>query len=170
MLTSDLHRLAFGRLGSDKGEVPGSIPGAPIRFKSKAEHVLVYLSAVGSAARNPSTKCVVYTLLKGIAAVSRPSRVPSYHLHKPSGQAIIVIRGKTIYLGRHGSLESKAEYNRALAEWLAQGAGGPLSGAGASSGSEPGADLTVSELISEYWAFAKDSSTTASPVPRSDSL
>jgi integrase len=88
--------------------------------------------------------------------VSRPSRIPSYRLHKPSGQAIVVIRGKTIYLGRHGSLESKAEYNRVLAEWLAQGAGGPPPGARASSESKPGADLTVSELILEFWAFAKD--------------
>jgi hypothetical protein len=88
--------------------------------------------------------------------VSRPSRIPSYRLHKSSGQAIIVIRGKTIYLGRHGSLESKAEYKRILAEWLAQGASSPPSGAGSSPGSKPGADLTVSELILEYWAFAKD--------------
>jgi integrase len=88
--------------------------------------------------------------------VSRPSRIPSYRLHKPSGQAIIVIRGKTIYLGHHGSLESKAEYNRVLAEWLAQGTSGPPSRGGASSGSEPGADLTVSELILEYWIFVQD--------------
>lgn len=30
-------------------------------------------------------------------------RVPKYRHHKPSGQALVSIRGKRIYLGKHGS-------------------------------------------------------------------
>ena len=33
----------------------------------------------------------------------RNSRIPSYHLHKPSGQAEVTINGKDIYLGRFNS-------------------------------------------------------------------
>jgi hypothetical protein len=48
--------------------------------------------------------------------VSRPTRVPSYRLHKPTNQAIVVIRGRMFYLGRYGSTESRAEYTRIIAE------------------------------------------------------
>lgn len=45
-------------------------------------------------------------------------RIPSYRLHKASGQAIVSIAGKDIYLGRHGSDESKAKYQELLADRL----------------------------------------------------
>lgn len=54
--------------------------------------------------------------------MTRTPKVPSYRLHKPTNQAIVVIRGKMFYLGRYGSIDSHAEYNRLIAEWLAQGA------------------------------------------------
>ncbi|MCR9292300.1 MAG: site-specific integrase [bacterium] len=44
-------------------------------------------------------------------------RVPSYRLHKPSGQAVVTINSKDHYLGRHGSKESKAAYKRLIHEW-----------------------------------------------------
>lgn len=34
----------------------------------------------------------------------RNFRIPSYRLHKPSGQAVVTINGKDIYLGRFDSL------------------------------------------------------------------
>lgn len=37
-------------------------------------------------------------------------RVPSYRLHKPSGQAVVTVKGKDHYLGLYNSLESRAKY------------------------------------------------------------
>jgi hypothetical protein len=45
--------------------------------------------------------------------------IPSYRLHKPTGQAICVLRGKTFYLGKYKSKESRAKYNELIAEYLA---------------------------------------------------
>ena len=46
------------------------------------------------------------------------NQVPTYRLHKQSGQAIVTITvdgvRRDITLGRHGSEESKAEYERIL--------------------------------------------------------
>jgi integrase len=43
--------------------------------------------------------------------------IPSYLLHRPSGQARVIINGQTIYLGKYGSKESKEKYHRLLAEF-----------------------------------------------------
>jgi hypothetical protein len=43
-------------------------------------------------------------------------RVPSYRLHKPSGQARVIIKGKHHYLGPHGSKEICAKYSQLIAE------------------------------------------------------
>ncbi len=48
--------------------------------------------------------------------------VPSYRLHKQSGQAVVTVRTGTgqrrdILLGPYGSEESKAEYARIVAEF-----------------------------------------------------
>lgn len=50
----------------------------------------------------------------------RKSAVPSYRLHKPSGQAVVTIRTpdggeRDVYLGKHNSPESRAEYARVVA-------------------------------------------------------
>ena len=37
-------------------------------------------------------------------------RIPKYRLHKTSGQALVQIRGKRIYLGKHGTPESRERY------------------------------------------------------------
>jgi hypothetical protein len=49
------------------------------------------------------------------------NHVPSYRLHKQSGQAIVTLNGADILLGRHNTAASKAEYNRRIGEWLAAG-------------------------------------------------
>lgn len=48
-------------------------------------------------------------------------RIPKYRLHKPSGRAVVTLNGRDIYLGAHGSAESKAAYNRLVAEWQLAG-------------------------------------------------
>jgi integrase len=80
--------------------------------------------------------------------VSRPTRIPSYRLHKPTNQAIVVIRGKMLYLGRYGSVESRAEYSRVIAEWLVRGHSAPTP---SQQTTTAGSDLRVSELILAYW-------------------
>ncbi len=76
-------------------------------------------------------------------------KLPSYRRHKPSGQAVVTLGGKDIYLGTHGTKVSHAEYDRVVAEWLANGRS-PTTTA------PDGVDrLTVSEMILRYWVFAK---------------
>jgi integrase len=52
-----------------------------------------------------------------------------------------------IYLGRYGSVESRAEYNRVIAEWLAQGP--------SALAPQAECDLRISELILAYWGYAQ---------------
>src|SRR3954453_21881814 len=51
----------------------------------------------------------------------RPDRLPTYRLHKPTGQAVVTLGGKDFYLGKHGTPASRAEYDRLVAEWLSNG-------------------------------------------------
>ncbi len=81
----------------------------------------------------------------------RPSHVPAYRLHKPSGQARVIIDGQHIYLGRYGSPESREKYARILAESATRQ---PTAMEPPSSGSLFPC-LSVSELILAYWRFAE---------------
>jgi integrase len=78
----------------------------------------------------------------------RTLRTPSYRLHKPTGQAVVTLDGRDVYLGRHGSPESRVEYDRLLAEWLVNGRRLPPPA------SPEGSDLTVNELLLAYRSFA----------------
>jgi integrase len=72
------------------------------------------------------------------------NKLPSYRLHKPSGRAVVTIAGKTIYLGKFGTPESREEYDRVLAEWLTRTRCRTLPiGLGNS--------LTLTELMVVYW-------------------
>jgi len=51
----------------------------------------------------------------------RKPGIPKYCLHKASGRAVVRIDGFDHYLGVYGSEESKANYDRLIAEWLARG-------------------------------------------------
>ena len=42
--------------------------------------------------------------------MSRSNHIPNYSLHKPSGQARVIISGKHHYLGKFGSPESRNKY------------------------------------------------------------
>jgi hypothetical protein len=46
---------------------------------------------------------------------------PSYRKHRASGQAIVTIDAKDIYLGPHCNKASRNEYDRIIGEWLANG-------------------------------------------------
>jgi hypothetical protein len=75
----------------------------------------------------------------------KENQVPSYRLHKQSGQAIVTFDGKDRLLGTHNSAASKRAYHRLTAEWIAN-RGVPR---------EAGPDLTVNELVLAFWKHAK---------------
>ena len=49
------------------------------------------------------------------------TNIPNYRLHKASGQAFVELGGRRFYLGKHGSKASREEYERRIAEYLANG-------------------------------------------------
>ncbi len=83
---------------------------------------------------------------------------PSYRLHKASGQAIVTLRGKDFYLGKHGTAASRAAYGRLLAEYSAGAIPAQIAQPAKAAASRPGGEsaaFTVSELLAEFWRHAK---------------
>jgi integrase len=78
-------------------------------------------------------------------------RIPSYRLHKPSGQARTIIDGRHFYLGKYQSPESIEKYDRLVAEWLASHRTREPLGETTKTVSMP----TVNELILAFWHHAK---------------
>ncbi len=78
-------------------------------------------------------------------------RIPVYRHHKPSGLASVRLDGRDIYLGRHGTPESRSEYQRVIAEWLSSRAAEP----GGAKSKTAAAERVVDELIAAYLDFAK---------------
>ena len=72
--------------------------------------------------------------------------LPSYRLHKGSGQARVTLDGKTFYLGKFDMPSSHEKYNRIVGEWLANGRRLPV---------EDSAPQTVSMLCLAYLLHAK---------------
>lgn len=66
--------------------------------------------------------------------------VPSFKLHKATGQAYAVFESKRRYFGRHELPESKARYDQAVAEWLANGRCARVDAH----------DLTIVELVNAF--------------------
>ena len=79
-------------------------------------------------------------------ADGRSPRTPKYRLHKPRNRAVVTIDGRDYYLGPYNSLESKAEYDRLIALWLANGRRMPAD--------DPD-DLTIDQVIAAFWRHAK---------------
>ena len=50
---------------------------------------------------------------------AKGERLPSYRLHKPSGQGVVTLAGKDHYCGKHNTAASKKRYRELVAEWLA---------------------------------------------------
>ena len=81
----------------------------------------------------------------------KSGHVPSYRLHKPSGQARVIVNGQHIYLGRYGSSESREKYARIIAEsTVAQ-----ENGIDATRPQDALHQFSVEELILSYWHFAE---------------
>lgn len=73
-------------------------------------------------------------------------RIPSYRLHKASGQAVVTLNGVDHYLGKHGTLESKAEYDRLIAIWT---------GGGRQPLKPKGTDVSINEIILGFYRWAE---------------
>lgn len=73
---------------------------------------------------------------------------PSYRLHRPSGQARVILDGKHVYLGKYGTEESHQNYHRLIAEWLATRQRGPVVATVAPV-------ISVNELVLAFWHHAK---------------
>lgn len=77
---------------------------------------------------------------------SAAPRTPSYRLHRPSGCGVVTLSGEDHSLGKHGTPESRAKYDRLVSEWLANGRR-PLK-------RKPAA-LTVDEVLLRFASHAK---------------
>ena len=75
------------------------------------------------------------------------SRTPAYRYHKARDCAVVTVRGKDHYLGTYDSPVSREKYHRLVAELLARLPDPPPHSADA--------PQTVTELIAQYWRFAK---------------
>jgi hypothetical protein len=90
--------------------------------------------------------------------MSRPkNHIPSYLLHKKSGQARVRLKNGTrcrdVYLGEYGSPESLEKYHRVLAEYLGDNGHEQLEPESVWPTSPD--DWTVAELAVKYDDFAR---------------
>jgi len=83
----------------------------------------------------------------------RSNPVPSYRLHKSSGQARVLIGGQHIYLGVYGSEVSRQRYARLLAKQTATSNSSPSSPQSVVATLDR--ELTVAALVLRYWEFAE---------------
>lgn len=73
--------------------------------------------------------------------------LPKYRCHKASGQAIVTLAGNHHYLGPYGTKASRLEYDRLIAEWVADGR--------PAAGERRQADLTLTELLAAFLKHAQ---------------
>src|SRR5690349_21437477 len=92
---------------------------------------------------------------------ARPRRIPSYRLHKPTGQGVVRLDGHDVYLGKHGTEASREKYHRVIAEWLTTGRHPAPSPAQPAAGVE----LTVSQMILAFWGHAEQHYRSPQGVP-----
>lgn len=78
-----------------------------------------------------------------MSRTKKEPQTPKYRLHRASGQAVVTLDARDFYLGEYRSAESRAAYDRLIAEWLTNGRRCPA---------DPNRDdrLTVVGLITAY--------------------
>jgi integrase len=77
----------------------------------------------------------------------RQANLPTYRLHKASGQAVVTLDGRDCYLGTHGTPESRAKYQRLIRDYVTAGFRLPCEGE-----RKP---LTIAHLCDGYLSFAE---------------
>jgi len=83
-----------------------------------------------------------------------PIRTPKLRQHKGSGQALVCLDGKRIYLGRWGTPQAEQEYRRMVAEWLSRGAAEPPKRGPAVEPAKP-VSIPIAELCVAYLRHAE---------------
>jgi hypothetical protein len=83
--------------------------------------------------------------------------------HKPTGPAVVTISGRDIYLGKFETDESRAEYDRVVAEWFSTGRRPVVVDTASVT------DFTINEVLSAYLQHAdtyyvKNGQPTTEPV------
>lgn len=79
-------------------------------------------------------------------------RIPSYRLHKQSGQSIVTFNGKDHLLGPHDSTASREMYDRLIAEWIV--AGRQAVSEKRNAPDRPTDTFTVAQLVAAFWRHA----------------
>lgn len=77
-------------------------------------------------------------------SMAEPFPIPRKTLHKPSGLARVRLNGHDVYLGRYGSGDDDREYDRVIAEWLANGR----------KWQPASAVMTVEQIVKAFMAWA----------------
>lgn len=82
------------------------------------------------------------------------NKLPSYRFHRASGQAVVTLNGRDVYLGNYNTDESRDRYKLVIQEWLAGERQLPPSGPTGSHPRTPG-DITINEIFLPYWEHAQ---------------
>jgi integrase len=77
-------------------------------------------------------------------------KLPSLCYHKASGQAVVTLGGRDIYLGLWGSPASRVEYERVIGEWLVS-----RQAPQKAPESKASADPTIFEILAAFWKHAE---------------
>lgn len=85
----------------------------------------------------------------------KTQKVPCCGLHKPSGQARVYINGKSHYLGKYGSEESRIRYGELVAKLLSGQPIDPFAGSKGVADESPEAGLTINELVLAFMRHAE---------------
>jgi integrase len=106
---------------------------------------------VGGAALNPEAQNRTYGVARSFSGGAAMPRLvhstPKYSKHKASGQAVVTIDARDVYLGPHGTAASRREYDRVISEWLARGRRRAVE--------DEKADLRIVELVAAFWKHAQ---------------
>jgi hypothetical protein len=72
-------------------------------------------------------------------------RVPRHPLPRANGQAVVTVCGRDLYLGKHGTPYSRAEYERIVSKFIAS----------RGVATDRRESLTIDEFCLIYWRHAK---------------
>lgn len=78
-----------------------------------------------------------------------PDAIPSYKLHKQSGQARVIFNGRGFLLGPFGSADSLVKYHRLVKEWEANDRTSPPARSPAPIAGP--VVIPVADVVSAYW-------------------
>ncbi len=78
-------------------------------------------------------------------------KVPTYGHHKPTGQARCYVNGKTVYLGKYGSEESRIRFGEIVAKVISGRPVDPF----VTKSADPEAGLTINELVLAFMRHAE---------------